>query len=127
MLPAELLLSVAVCLALGAWRMARVGVLVRRAGVVETLVAATVLCVDKTGTLTENRMQVAWLDTGDEEFEPGNGDVPEALQPLLRAAVLASRAHSMDPMDRALQALAPADLVQCEFAHLPVSPELPAR
>ena len=126
LLPEEFPLALAVFLALGAWRMARVGVLVRRAAVVETLGAATVLCVDKTGTLTENRMQVAWLDTGNEEFEPGNGDVPEALQPLLRAAVLASRAHSMDPMDRALQALAPADLVQCEFAHLPVSPELPA-
>lgn len=126
LLPEEFPLALAVFLALGAWRMARVGVLVRRAAVVETLGAATVLCVDKTGTLTENRMRVAWLDDGRDGFEPGKGEVPDALQPLLRAAVLASRAHSMDPMDRALQALAPADLVQCEFAHLPVSPELPA-
>ena len=48
-----------VFLALGAWRIARHGVLTRRMPAIETLGAATVLCVDKTGTLTENRMALA--------------------------------------------------------------------
>ncbi|WP_295361468.1 cation-translocating P-type ATPase [Arenimonas sp.] len=128
MLPEEFPLALAVFLALGAWRLARAGVLVRRAAVVETLGAATVLCVDKTGTLTENRMRVAWLHDGrDEARLDGIAAPPPGLEPLLEAAVLASRAHSMDPMDRALQALAPAALAQAEAGHLPVSPGLPAQ
>ena len=61
MLPEEFPMALAVFLALGAWRLARVQVLARRPAVVEALGAATVLCVDKTGTLTENRMAVAEL------------------------------------------------------------------
>ncbi|GAB2655793.1 HAD-IC family P-type ATPase [Arenimonas aestuarii] len=127
MLPEEFPLALAVFFALGAWRMARVGVLVRRAAVVETLGAATVLCVDKTGTLTENRMRVAWLSDGRHEARLEAGDpAPDALAPLLDVATLASRAHSMDPMDRALQALAGDRLAQAEVGHFPVAPELPA-
>lgn len=127
MLPEEFPLALAVFFALGAWRMARVGVLVRRAAVVETLGAATVLCVDKTGTLTENRMRVAWLDDG---REASRLDAAAALsagqQALLRTAVLASRTHSMDPMDRALQAIEGHGAAQAETAHLPLTAELPA-
>src|SRR3546814_11088655 len=57
LLPEEFPMALAVFLALGAWRMAAVKVLARRAAMVETLGAATVLCVDKTGTLTENRSE----------------------------------------------------------------------
>ena len=127
MLPEEFPLALAVFFALGAWRMARVGVLVRRAAVVETLGAATVLCVDKTGTLTENRMRVAWLSDGRSEGRlAADATVPAELAPVLEAATLASRAHSMDPMDRALQALAGEGLAQAEVGHFPVAPELPA-
>ena len=127
MLPEEFPLALAVFFALGAWRMARVGVLVRRAAVVETLGAATVLCVDKTGTLTENRMRVAWLSDGLQESAlSADTVIPDALVPVLEAATLASRALSMDPMDRALQALAGEGLAQAEAGHFPVAPELPA-
>ena len=127
MLPEEFPLALAVFFALGAWRMARVGVLVRRAAVVETLGAATVLCVDKTGTLTENHMRVAWLSDGSHEARlEADAPVPGTLRPVLEAATLASRAHSMDPMDRALQALAGEGLDQAEVGHFPVAPELPA-
>jgi len=127
MLPEEFPLALAVFFALGAWRMARVGVLVRRAAVVETLGAATVLCVDKTGTLTENRMRVAWLcDGGRDVSLPQAEPLPAELASLLDVAILASRSHSMDPMDRALQALAGETLRQSEAGHFPVSPELPA-
>ncbi|KFL37819.1 hypothetical protein N788_01230 [Arenimonas donghaensis DSM 18148 = HO3-R19] len=127
MLPEEFPLALAVFFALGAWRMARVGVLVRRAAVVETLGAATVLCVDKTGTLTENRMRVAWLCEGDRDVSLKPGELsPANMASLLDVAILASRSHSMDPMDRALQTLAREGLQQAESGHFPVSPELPA-
>jgi Ca2+-transporting ATPase len=58
-LPEEFPVVLAVFLALGAWRIARHGVLTRRMPAIETLGATTVLCVDKTGTLTENRMALA--------------------------------------------------------------------
>jgi Ca2+-transporting ATPase len=59
MLPEELPVVLAVFMAMGAWRISRARVLTRRAAAIETLGSATVLCTDKTGTLTENRMSVA--------------------------------------------------------------------
>ena len=56
--------EVPMVLAVGAWRLAQNNVLVRRAAAVETLGAINFLCVDKTGTLTENRMTVAAIWTG---------------------------------------------------------------
>ena len=63
LIPEEFPMVLAVFLALGAWRLATHQVLVRRSAVIEALGGATVLCVDKTGTLTENQMQVARLWT----------------------------------------------------------------
>lgn len=64
LIPEEFPMVLAVFMALGAWRLAQHKVLVRRGVVIETLGGATILCVDKTGTLTENRMTVArlWVD-----------------------------------------------------------------
>ena len=84
-LPEEFPVVLTVFLALGAWRIARHGVLTRRMPAIETLGAATVLCVDKTGTLTENRMSV--VDTP-----------PEALE----VAALACELDPVDAMDRAI-------------------------
>jgi Ca2+-transporting ATPase len=99
-LPEEFPVVLTVFLALGAWRIARHGVLTRRMPAVETLGAATVLCVDKTGTLTENRMAVA------EVFAAGAwrpSAVPgEAGARILEAAALASEPDALDPMDRAI-------------------------
>jgi Ca2+-transporting ATPase len=61
MLPEEFPMALTVFLALGAWRLARIKVLARRPAVIEALGAATVLCVDKTGTMTENRMRLCRL------------------------------------------------------------------
>ena len=61
LLPEEFPVILTVFLAMGAWRISRVGVLTRKAAAIETLGSATVLCTDKTGTLTENRMTVAEL------------------------------------------------------------------
>ncbi len=108
MLPEEFPVALAIFLALGAWRLAQIKVLARRPAVVEMLGAANVLCVDKTGTLTENRMRVRVLQTLDEAFEirTGREPVPTGLQPLAEAAWLATRHASPDPMDSAVTRMA---------------------
>jgi Ca2+-transporting ATPase len=132
MLPEEFPMALAVFLALGAWRMARLQVLVRRPAVIEALGAATVLCVDKTGTLTENRMRLARLVGEGTDVAAGAEPLPEAVHALLEAAVLASRRDSPDPMDRAVLARADASLAGTEHLHpqwllereYPLSPDL---
>ena len=107
--PEEFAVVWTVMLALGAWRLARQQVLTRQPQAIETLGSTTVLCVDKTGTLTCNQMEVvgAMSATG-ELCERRPGDVlPEALRPLMRAAALASVAEGLEPMDRAILRLAP--------------------
>ncbi|CAM4004415.1 cation-translocating P-type ATPase [Roseateles saccharophilus] len=118
MLPEEFPMVLAVFLALGAWRLARLKVLARRPAVVEALGAATVLCVDKTGTLTENRMQLRRLvsDTDDVEVRPG-AELPEAVHRLAEFALLASQRDGLDPMDRAVLALGDAALQGSEHLH----------
>jgi Ca2+-transporting ATPase len=108
MLPEEFPLALSVFFALGAWRLARIKVLARRSAVIETLGAATVLCVDKTGTLTENRMRVRHLDDGAARWSVGEATaaLTPSLQRLLEHALLATRRHTFDPMDRAVDLLA---------------------
>ncbi len=107
--PEEFPMVLAVFLALGSWRLARRNVLARRSAVIETLGATDVLCVDKTGTLTENRMEVAFLLRGSDMWRAGKGSAPPALAPLIDAAIRASAVDPTDPMDRALHRLRPAD------------------
>lgn len=104
MLPEEFPVVLTVFLAMGAWRIGKVGVLTRRAAAIETLGSATVLCTDKTGTLTENRMSVAelWLPSGDSLVVGPNVSVPEAFHRLIETAALASAADPTDPMEIAL-------------------------
>lgn len=105
LLPEEFPMVLAIFLALGAYRLARRKVLVRRSSVTETLGSTSLLCVDKTGTLTQNRMAVVRLYTGG-AVEP----IPEAPNAeehrLIQAALRASAANPVDPMDRAVHALA---------------------
>lgn len=106
LIPEEFPMVLAVFLALGAWRLARHQVLVRRSAVIETLGGATVLCVDKTGTLTENRMEVLRLWSDGAETVLGAGVEPEgSAAHLLHIAALASAVHPVDPMDRAVRAV----------------------
>jgi Ca2+-transporting ATPase len=118
MLPEEFPMALTVFLALGAWRLARIKVLARRPAVVEALGAATVLCVDKTGTLTENRMQLRRLVTDDADIvvKPG-ATLPEDVHRLLEFGMLASRRDGIDPMDRALLVHGDAALADTEHLH----------
>lgn len=126
LLPEEFPMVLAIFLALGAYRLAHRNVLVRRSSVTETLGSATLLCVDKTGTLTRNHMEVARL-YAEGAIEPVP-DAPDAAQHrLLQAALRASSENPVDPMDRAVHDLAarleiPAAGVALES--FPIRPEL---
>jgi Ca2+-transporting ATPase len=118
MLPEEFPMVLSVFLALGAWRLARAQVLSRQPAAVEALGAASFLCVDKTGTLTENRMRLARLvaDALDHPIAPGQ-PLPEPVHRLLEMAMLASRRGSPDPIDRALLEHGDAALADTEHLH----------
>ena len=109
MLPEEFPVVLTVFMAMGAWRISRARVLTRRAAAIETLGAATVLCTDKTGTLTENRMSIAeLLLPGGSAFRPQHtsaAQLPEAYRDLVETGVLASVPRSFDPMERAFFSL----------------------
>lgn len=112
MLPQEFLLILTVFTAMGAWRLSRQQVLTRRSAAIETLGAATVLCSDKTGTLTLNRMAVAELvlasDQGLQRWradDPAGALLPAAFHALLDASWLASEREPVDPMEQAIHRL----------------------
>jgi Ca2+-transporting ATPase len=109
MLPEEFPVVLTVFMAVGAWRISRARVLTRRSTAIEALGSATVLCTDKTGTLTENRMSVAELRTEDSVWRHGDG-VPteESLRQLIIHSVLASAPEAFDPMEKAIGDLAQA-------------------
>lgn len=104
LLPEEFALVLTVFMAMGAWRISQAHVLTRRAATIETLGAATVLCTDKTGTLTENRMTVVALVTEEEDWNPPDRTpFSRAIGELAEAAYLASPPASADPMDKAVR------------------------
>lgn len=117
-LPNEIPVVLALFLALGALRLARIGVLARWPAAVESLGSATVLAVDKTGTLTENRMGVqrllTWPDL--EDWQAGT-PLEEPFHQLLELAVLASRGDPVDAMEQAIQRLAADQLEDTEHLH----------
>jgi P-type Ca2+ transporter type 2C len=110
MLPEEFPMVLAVFMAMGAWRISKVRVLTRRASAIETLGAASVLCTDKTGTLTENRMTIAELRLPDGTVAKADAALPEAFRELAAAGVMASAPEPFDPMEKAFHVLAKADL-----------------
>lgn len=104
-LPEEFPVVLTVFLALGAWRISQQGVLTRRAPAIEALGSTTVLCVDKTGTLTQNRMVLQSLWVPGTELEP-RARQDELLLELIEFGVLASEPEPFDPMEKAYHQLA---------------------
>jgi len=120
LLPEEIPVVLTVFLALGAWRMSHRRVLTRRMPAIEALGSATVLCVDKTGTLTLNRMSVSRLYAGGESFETNGTDnrsLPERFHELVRFAVLASETDPYDPMEKAFKELGDRHLTSLTEIH----------
>ncbi|WP_297471469.1 HAD-IC family P-type ATPase, partial [Acidithiobacillus sp.] len=123
-LPEEIPVILTVFLALGAWRIARIKVLTRHVPAVEALGAITVLAVDKTGTLTQNRMQVAELVAEGESFLDATGrELPEPFHALVEFAMLATPADPFDPMEKAIQAFGHDRLAGTEHIHDDRNPE----
>ncbi len=106
-MPEEIPLVLAVFMAMGAWRISRVRVLTRRAPAIETLGSATVLCADKTGTLTENHMRVEFIAAGRAIWRRAVSRAPaDAERRLIQAALGASAPLPTDPIDRAIHDIA---------------------
>ena len=119
-LPNEFPVVVAMFLALGAWRLSRQKVLARRIPAVEALGAITVLCVDKTGTLTANRMTVSRMTANGENFDMEalrSGPLPESMHETVEYSILASRRDPFDPMERAFRELGDGQLAGTEHLH----------
>jgi Ca2+-transporting ATPase len=132
LLPEEFPVVLTVFLALGAWRISREQVLTRQVPAIENLGAATVLCVDKTGTLTQNRMSVQkFLVHGETCSYSSTRSIPEFCHAITEFSILACKRDPFDPMEKALRRLAD-DLVGTEHIHedwtliqeYPLSPDL---
>lgn len=103
MLPEEFPVVLTVFMALGAWRMSKKNVLTRKPAAIETLGSATVLCTDKTGTLTQNKMTVTRLYNGSDFHTLANGvEFPEPFHEIIEYGILSSQANPFDPMEKAI-------------------------
>jgi Ca2+-transporting ATPase len=135
-LPEELPVILTVFMALGARRIVDEGVLTRRLSAIETLGQTSVLCVDKTGTLTQNRMSVRSLYANGEEawLKDGSVQIGPAFHELIEYLVLASEIEPLDPMERAFHEAGNACLANTGRLHrhwslvqeYALTPELPA-
>ncbi len=119
-LPEELPVIMTVFLGLGAWRIAQKHVLTRNIPAIEMLGAATVLCVDKTGTLTQNRMAMAWLYAQGRHLDLSafmDDELPEDFHALLEYGMLASHRDPFDPMEQAINRATMESLQGTEHVH----------
>lgn len=118
-LPEEYPVVLTVFMAMGAWRIAKHRVLTRRVHTVEALGSATVLCVDKTGTLTLNRMTVQQLMVDGVSFVTDNTHamLPETFHELAEFGILASEASPFDAMEKAIHELGKNYLSDTEHLH----------
>jgi P-type Ca2+ transporter type 2C len=119
-LPNEIPVVITIFLALGAWRLSKRRVLTRHIPAIESIGAATVLCVDKTGTLTENRMTVKEMAAAGDFFEVdrlATEALPETFHEVVEFSILASRRDPFDPMERAFKELGERYLAGTEHLH----------
>ncbi|MEJ2696873.1 MAG: cation-translocating P-type ATPase [Candidatus Sulfobium sp.] len=118
-LPEEFPVVLTVFLAIGAWRISLKRVLTRRVPAVEMLGSTTVLCVDKTGTLTLNRMSVESVFTCGRFYGIGgvSSGMPEEVHEIVEFAILASETNPFDPMEKAFRELGTRFLSDTEHLH----------
>jgi P-type Ca2+ transporter type 2C len=118
-LPEEFPVVLTVFLAIGAWRISLKRVLTRRVPAVEMLGSTTVLCVDKTGTLTMNRMSVKNVFAGGKfyKMDGASSGIPEDIHEIIEFAILASETNPFDPMEKAFRELGTRSLADTEHLH----------
>ncbi len=116
-LPEEFPVVLTVFTAIGAWRLSKIRVLARRLPAVEALGTTTVLCADKTGTLTENRMSIVELWTPNSAHTLDGAELPESVHEVVEFGVLASQRDPFDPMERAFASVAASKLAGTEHLH----------
>ncbi len=120
LLPEEFSVVLLVFMSLGAWRISKRQVLTRRMPAIETLGSATVLCVDKTGTLTMNRMILSSLFSKGEYYEAdknGHLPLPEKFHELLEFGFLASQKDPFDPVEKEIKNGTEKFLCNTEHVH----------
>ena len=102
-LPEEIPVAFTTFMALGAWRLMKMGIIVKQMKTVETLGSATVICTDKTGTITENKMSLAKIFiTATQIICNAEYAFTEEGKELIRTAMFASEPIPFDPMELAL-------------------------
>ena len=102
-LPEEIPVAFTTFMALGAWKLMREGIIIKRSSVVETLGSTTVICADKTGTITENSMHLKALFDykSNNIFDEADFNSPE-LSELIAFAMWSSEPVPFDPMEKTL-------------------------
>ena len=136
MIPEEFPVVLTIFPALGAWRLSSKQVLTRRISAIETLGSTSVLCVDKTGTITQNSMMVSqlWVNNSLYNVNALEEEFSESCRLLIEYAILASEAQPFDPMEKAFHHLGKRYLSEAECLHTgwklvheyALTPELPA-
>jgi len=128
LLPEEFPVILTVFPAIGAWRLSRVQVLTRRLAAIEALGSISVLCVDKTGTMTENRMRVEQMHVNGMllQLRDGVRSLPPPFAEVARFASLASKPRAFDPMEMAFHDLAGDPPRSEPLREYPLSPGLSA-
>jgi len=118
-LPEEIPVVFTIFLALGAWRISQNNVLTRRSQAIQALGSATVLCTDKTGTITLNQMTVRELMVQGESLEVNTQEreLPEKFHPLVEYSILASQRDPFDPMEKSLKEFGNLTLQDTEHLH----------
>ena len=122
-LPEEIPVVLTIFLALGAWRISRKKVLTRHSHAIQAIGSATVLCVDKTGTLTMNQMSVSQIFTDNTFYsipmsaENPEEPLPETFHELVEFSILASQRDPFDPMEKSLKEFGKFKLSNTEHLH----------
>lgn len=118
MLPEEFPVVLTIFMAIGAWRISKKSVLTRRPSAIETLGSATILCTDKTGTLTENKMVVAQLYNKQQFWASKNSqEFPEEYHDIIEYGILSSQTNPFDPMEKAINQIGQTFLQNTEHIH----------
>lgn len=105
-LPEEIPVAFTTFMALGAWRLMKEGIIVKKTRTVETLGSATVICADKTGTITENKMTLQGVYAfSNKIWYENEGNYDADAKVVIETAMWASEPIPFDPMEKSLHRL----------------------